>query len=61
MDFERALADPAGPAIASAEIAFELGRDADYVRVTYRAHRRRYGRGRRAGHRMGRLPQRRPR
>jgi hypothetical protein len=33
-DFERALADPADPAIASAEIASELRRGADYVRVT---------------------------
>jgi len=33
-DFERALADPAGPAIASAEIASELRRGADYVQVT---------------------------
>jgi hypothetical protein len=33
-DFEHALADPADPAIASAEIASELRRGADYVRVT---------------------------
>ena len=33
-DFERALASPADPAIASAEIASELRRGADYVRVT---------------------------
>ena len=33
-DFERALADPVEPAIASAEIASELRRGADYVRVT---------------------------
>jgi hypothetical protein len=33
-DFERALADPADPAIASAEIASELRQGADYVRVT---------------------------
>ena len=33
-DFERALADPADPAIVSAEIASELRRGADYVRVT---------------------------
>ena len=33
-DFERALADPADPAIATAEIASELRRGADYVRVT---------------------------
>jgi hypothetical protein len=33
-DFERALADPADPAIATAEIASELRRAADYVRVT---------------------------
>ena len=33
-DFERALADPADPAIASAQIASELRRGADYVRVT---------------------------
>jgi hypothetical protein len=33
-DFERALADPADPAIASAEIASEVRRGADYVRVT---------------------------
>jgi hypothetical protein len=33
-DFERALADPVDPAIASAEIASELRRGADYVRVT---------------------------
>src|SRR5258707_9316048 len=33
-DFERALADPADPAIASAEIASELRRAPDYVRVT---------------------------
>ena len=33
-DFERALADPADPAIASAEIASELRRGPDYVRVT---------------------------
>ena len=32
-DFERALADPADPAVASAEIASELRRGADYVRV----------------------------
>ena len=32
-DFERALADPADPAIASAEIASELRRGADYVGV----------------------------
>ena len=33
-DFERALADVADPAIASAEIASELRRGADYVRVS---------------------------
>jgi hypothetical protein len=33
-DFERALADPGDPAIASAEIASEVRRGADYVRVT---------------------------
>jgi hypothetical protein len=33
-DFERALAGAADPAIASAEIASELRRGADYVRVT---------------------------
>src|SRR5207244_5300507 len=33
-DFDRALADPTDPAIASAEIASELRRGADYVRVT---------------------------
>jgi hypothetical protein len=33
-DFERARADPVDPAIASAEIASELRRGADYVRVT---------------------------
>jgi hypothetical protein len=33
-DFERALADPVDLAIASAEIASELRRGADYVRVT---------------------------
>jgi hypothetical protein len=33
-DFERALADPADPAIATAEIASEVRRGADYVRVT---------------------------
>src|SRR6266705_901079 len=33
-DFEHALADPVDPAIASAEIASELRRGADYVRVT---------------------------
>ena len=33
-DFEHGLADPADPAIASAEIASELRRGADYVRVT---------------------------
>jgi hypothetical protein len=33
-DFERALAGPADPAIATAEIASELRRGADYVRVT---------------------------
>ena len=32
-DFERALADPVDPAIASAQIASELRRGADYVRV----------------------------
>jgi hypothetical protein len=32
-DFERALADRADPAIASAEIASELRRGANYVRV----------------------------
>jgi hypothetical protein len=31
--FERVLADPADPAIASAEIASEVRRDADYVRA----------------------------
>ena len=33
-DVERALADPADPAIATAEIASELRRGAGYVRVT---------------------------
>ena len=33
-DFEDALADPADPAVASAEIASELRRGAGYVRVT---------------------------
>ena len=33
-DFERALAEPADPAIVSAEVASELRRGADYVRVT---------------------------
>ena len=33
-DFERALAGPADPAIATAETASELRRGADYVRVT---------------------------
>jgi hypothetical protein len=33
-DFQRALADPADPAIASAEIASELRRGPDYIRVT---------------------------
>jgi hypothetical protein len=33
-DFERALTAPADPAIATAEIASELRRGADYVRVT---------------------------
>ena len=33
-DFERALADAVDPAIASAEIASELRRGVDYVRVT---------------------------
>ena len=33
-DFERALADPPAPAIATAEIASEHRRGADYVRVT---------------------------
>lgn len=33
-DFERALTDPVDLAIASAEIASELRRGADYVRVT---------------------------
>jgi len=33
-DFERALAGAVDPAIASAEIASELRRGADYVRVT---------------------------
>ena len=33
-DFERALANPVDPAIASAEIASELRRGADYVRVS---------------------------
>jgi hypothetical protein len=33
-DFERALADPADPAITAAEIASELRRGADYVRVS---------------------------
>lgn len=33
-DFERALADPADPAITAAEIASELRRGVDYVRVT---------------------------
>jgi hypothetical protein len=32
--FERALADPPGPAIGAAEIAAEHRRGADYVRVT---------------------------
>ena len=31
-DFERALADPADPAIASVEIASEVRRGANYVR-----------------------------
>ena len=51
-DFERTLVDPA---IASAEIASELRRGADYVRVTV-ALAASTGRGRRAGHRVGRLP-----
>ena len=33
-DFERALADAADPAIASAKVASELRRGADYVRVS---------------------------
>jgi hypothetical protein len=33
-DFDRAPADPVDPAIASAEIASELRRGADYVRIT---------------------------
>jgi hypothetical protein len=33
-EFEHALAEPADPAIVSAEIASELRRNADYVRVT---------------------------
>jgi len=33
-EFERALADPAYPAIASAQIASELRRSADYIGVT---------------------------
>ncbi len=33
-DFERALADPADPAVASAEIASDFRRGAGYVRVT---------------------------
>ena len=33
-DFERALADPAGPAVVSAEIASGLRRGAGYVRVS---------------------------
>jgi len=33
-DFERALAAPADPAIATAEVASELRRGAGYVRVT---------------------------
>jgi hypothetical protein len=33
-DFERALTGPAGQAVAWAEIASELRRGADYVRVT---------------------------
>jgi hypothetical protein len=32
-DFERALADPADPAVTQAEVASELRRGADYVRV----------------------------
>ncbi len=32
--FERALADPSSPAVASAELASEHRRGADYVRVT---------------------------
>jgi hypothetical protein len=59
-DFERTLADPADPAIASAEIASELRRGADYVRVILALTVTRHGRGRRAGHRVGRLPRRRP-
>jgi hypothetical protein len=33
-DFERGLADAADPAIASAEVASELRRGTDYLRVT---------------------------
>jgi hypothetical protein len=33
-DFERALADPADPAIAAGEIASEFRRGADYMRVS---------------------------
>jgi hypothetical protein len=33
-NFERALADPVDPAVISAEIASELRRGADYVRVS---------------------------
>jgi hypothetical protein len=59
-DFERALADPVDPAITSAEIASELRRGAVYVRVTVALTVVSADVARRAGHRMGRLPRRRP-
>ena len=60
-DFERALADPADPAIATAEIASELRRGAELCPGDPRAHDPRHRCCRCAGHRVGRLPQRRPR
>jgi len=56
-DFERGLADAADPAIVSAEIASELRRGADYVRVTIAFTVVTTDVGRRAGHRVGRFPQ----
>jgi hypothetical protein len=60
-DFERALADAADPAIVSAEVASELRWGAGYVRVTVALTVVTTDVARRAGYRVGRLPQRRPR
>ena len=59
-DFERALAAPADPAIATAEIASELRRGAGYVRVTLAFTVLSTGVAGAGGHRVGRLPRRCP-